>query len=170
MKRRESFLLHSSAVVLFVLAALNLLTASGSGVALDWRDPILQVNPPLGLTSRWVLVLCGCVELLVSAFLLAGKGRWTKLVLLVWLATCLMVYRMGLRQMEASYLGDAPGNYIDWFTLSPRTVGVVAQSLTALMLAGSVGFLLSDWWRSRKKNAAKDAKAAVTGSATQPAG
>ncbi len=163
MNRTRSYFTDSAAVILFFMAALNFLGAIGPADALNWPDPLVQ------LSNRWILVICGGFELFVSAILLAGKNSWIKLGLLAWLATILLVYRLILWRAGSSNFGDCLGNYIEWFLISPRTMGMVAKGLIGLMLAGSYAFLVLNWLRGRKsRRAGKSAKTPAARLAAQP--
>ena len=149
MNRAQTYFLDLAAVIFFVLAAFNLLGFVGSADALNWPDPLFQLG------NRWVLVICGGLELLVSAVLLTGKSQWLKLGLLAWLTTNLLVYRIGLWLGGASNFGDCLGNYIDWFLISPRTMGMVTNGLLGFMLTGSYAFLAFNWKREKKRGSSQ---------------
>ena len=150
MNRKRSFLLNSAAVVLFIMAVFNFLGAACLTSAQNWPDPVFQLNTTWSLSNRWVLVISGGLELFVSAFLLIGNSSRMKLGWLAWLATNLIVYRIGLWSVGASNFGDCLGNYIEWFLISPRTIGIIANLLIGFMASGSYAFLVLDWLRGRK--------------------
>jgi hypothetical protein len=163
MNRSQSYFLNSAAVILFCIAAFNLFGAVGSGPALNWPDPLLQLD------NRRVLVIWGGLELLVSGVLLAGKSKWVKLALLVWLMTNILVYRVSLWAVGKSNFGDCLGNYVEWFTISPRTMSVVTKGLLSFVLAGSYAFLFLNWLRERKRKARIFVKAAAPAVSAQSA-
>jgi len=149
MKRAQSYFLDSAAVILFILASLNFCGAVGSSPTLNWPDALLP------LSNRLTLVLFGSAELAVSAVLLAGKSKWVKLGWLAWLMTNWFVYRIGLWSDDASNFGDCLGNYVEWFTISPKTMSIVIEVLLGFMLAGSYFFLAVNWPRGQRGKSAK---------------
>jgi hypothetical protein len=163
MNRTQSYFMGAAAVILFILAALNFCGAAGTSPALNWPDALLP------LSNRWVLVLCGGAEIGVSAVLLAGKSKWVKFGWLAWLTTNLLVYRIGLWSVGASNFGDYLGNYIEWFTISPRTMSLVTEILIGFMFIGGYAFLVINWLRERKRRLRKSVKTATPGIAVQPA-
>jgi hypothetical protein len=148
-RRMQSYFFEATAVLLFCAAVLNLLSAAGSAPVLNEPDALLQLNDKLALSNRWVLALKAAFELLVSGILLTGKKPRPKLVWMAWLATQLLVYRAGIRWLNAANFSDCVGNLIDWFTISPRQLGALSTVFLALMCLSSYGLLLLSWFEGR---------------------
>jgi hypothetical protein len=150
MNRIQSHFVNAVAVLLFCAAAINLLSASSSVPVLNQPDVLLQLNDRLALNSRLVLILKGILELSFSGYLLAGKESWHKLLWVAWLATNLLIYRIGSWWSGAPVFSDCAGNLIDWFTVSPRWLGALSNILLTLMFVGSSGLLLIGWLKELK--------------------
>ncbi|MGH7237907.1 MAG: hypothetical protein ACREGF_05210 [Candidatus Saccharimonadales bacterium] len=160
MNRLQSFFLDATAIVLFVLAALNFCGAASLSPPLTWPDPFLP------LSNRWTLVLFGGAELAMSAVLLAGKSKGTKLALLAWLMTNFAVYRIGLWSNGEADFSDCLGNYVDWLTVRPKTMSYVTGALFGIMFFGSYIFLIANWISERRKKSAKSSTPVIN---AQPA-
>ncbi len=132
------YYIYLAAVALFFMAMVELSGAISAAQMLDKPDPLLP------LSNRLVLLLVGVVELLLSAYLLLGKYGWAKPGLTAWLATDLLVYRLGLWRAGAPNFGDCVGNFNGWLSISPRVLHVIMVAALGFLIIGSYTFLIMD--------------------------
>lgn len=130
--------------MLFFMAMVELSGAIGTARILDQPDPLLP------LSNRLVFVLVGVLELLLSAYLLMGQYGWAKPGLTAWLATNLLVYRLGVWWAGAPNFGDCVGNFNEWLPVSPRTLHVIVVAALEFLIIGSYTFLILDWFGGPK--------------------
>jgi hypothetical protein len=142
--------------MLFLIALVNLIAARSPVTMLDQPDLILQ------LSSRRVLVIWAALDLVISAWLLAGRELPFKMWLIGFLTTILVVYQTGLSCMGAPNFSECLGNLYDWFTVSPRMLGAVMWLILGYALIGSYAFMILNWRVSRNSRR----KAAALGTPT----
>jgi hypothetical protein len=144
-RKARDYFVFSVAVILFVTAATKIFSATGSAEALGHPDPFIP------LPNRLVFYLVGGIELFVSGFLLVKhENQRTKLLLIAWLSTNCLVYRIGLWWMGAPNFCDCLGSLNEKLFISPRTLNYVMLVVLAWMIAGSYLLLISDWLSCRK--------------------
>jgi hypothetical protein len=143
-RKIQLYFLDSVAVILFLVAIVNLIAASSPVPILDQLDLILP------LSSRWVLRVWAALDLSVSAWLLTGRDPQIKLWLIAWLTTNLLIYQIGLWRMAAPNFSDCLGNLYDWFVISPQMLGVIMKLFLGFSLIGSYALLILNWQASRK--------------------
>jgi len=143
-RKIENYFIWLAAVLLFIMAAAELSSAFNNEQFLDQPDPFLFIS------SRYILILTGFIELLLSAFLLMAKNRSLKLGLLAWFATNLLVYRIGLQWQGAPNYSDCLGNFNDWLPIPPRILHVIMVGILIFWLTGSYGCLIFNWLTNRK--------------------
>lgn len=142
--KNQARFIYSVAVILFVMAACELFTATGIPPLLNQCDPIL------GLPLRQVFYLMAGVELVLSAYLLAGQNAKLKLTLIAWLILNLFVYQAGLRWNGAPNYLSCLGNLNANFPISPRVLIWILRPLLGYCFLGSCVFLIWDWLYDRK--------------------
>ena len=150
MAKTQSIFIFVAAVMLFCLAALDVLCGFGSAPVLKQPDTLLQLNEHWALSGREVLFLKALSELTVSALLLAGKSLGMKLGWLAWLTTNLAIYRAALWQADVANLGDYLGNCLEWFLIQPRTMAIASEVLIAFLLVGSYGLMIANCVKGRR--------------------
>lgn len=155
-RRVEEYFLYSAAVILFFTAMVELSGAIGAAQILDEPDPLLL------LSNRLVLALVGVLELLLSAYLLLGQYGWAKPGLTAWLATNLLVYRLGVWRAGAPNFSDCVGNFNEWLPVSPRILHVIMVAALGFLIIGSYTFLIMNWSSNRKSVKKKPLMTGVT--------
>jgi|SRR6185437_5996548 len=141
---QESFV-FSAAVILFIAAAAKFATAFGDVSMLDKLDPLLF------LSNRNVLKLVGGTELALSAFLLLSKNSHLKLILIAWLATTFLAYRIGLQWSAAPYFCNCLGNWNEKLFVSSRLLNWLSLTFLGWLLGGSYLLLLKNLIKNHKK-------------------
>jgi len=105
-------------VVLAVTGLAKLWSVSAPGKMLLVADPIT------GLAFGRLLLLVGLAELALAAVCVFGRSPRLKLVLIAWLATNFVVYRLGLWWMGWKKPCGCLGNLTDALHLSPQTAAL----------------------------------------------
>jgi hypothetical protein len=146
MKRRAFAV--SSGVILALTALAKAWTVAAGG-------KILLVAEPLsGLPFKHVFPLVAAVELAIAVVCLFTKAHRLATMLVAWMATNFLVYRVGLWWMGWRKPCGCLGNLTDALHISPQTADHLIKLLLAYLLVGSYGLLI--WqWRQRRKTAPK---------------
>jgi hypothetical protein len=143
-RKIEAVFFWAAAVILFLTAAAELSSTVNDAQFLNQSDPLLFIS------SRRVLALTGVFELLISGFLLMGQNKWLKLGLAAWLATDLLVYRIGLQWTDAPNYSDCLGNFNDWLPIPPRILHMIMVLILGFLIVGSYALLILGWLNNRK--------------------
>ncbi len=142
-KAIHKYFLHPAAVLLFVLAAADLYAVAGTGAVeaflMDQRDSLVS------LTYRQILSAAGALELLLSAYLLAGKNAPVKLLFTAWLSTCLFAWRLGFRLTGEVNINDVLGDLPSRFWIPGNLYGNVILALFGVMALGGYAILVLLW-------------------------
>lgn len=83
----------------FVPSAVVVLTVSGT--AKVWStfghvELLMVADPIAGITLRWLLLAVGVLELVIAGVCLFSRNKRLATLLVAWLATNFLVYRLGL--------------------------------------------------------------------------
>jgi|SRR5690242_11103621 len=135
-------------VGLFVFGALIWWVTSSAGLVLSGTDELLFIS------SRTVLHLVTMGSLALSAFLLAGSGKWTglKLSCLTWFSCNLLVYEMGsLWSHNANFL-NCLGNLNSQIPIAPATLAMAWLIVFPGLFLASVSLLILEWIVEREKS------------------
>jgi hypothetical protein len=135
--------IRSVGSVLFTAALAILLSVHAASRVLERPDPFIS------LPWRDVFYLVAGLELLSSVFLLVGSCRPWKLVLTIWIASTLLVYRFGLWSSGGANLFSYIGN-LNRIAIAPKTLDGLFWGMVSYMILGSCGFLTLDWRAIRK--------------------
>jgi len=134
-----NWFIRGAVVILAVTGLAKLWSVSAPGKMLLVADPIT------GLAFGRLLLLVGLAELALAAVCVFGRSPRLKLVLIAWLATNFVVYRLGLWWMGWKKPCGCLGNLTDALHLSPQSVELIIKILLAYLLAGSYALLLWQW-------------------------
>jgi hypothetical protein len=108
------------------------------------------IDPVLGLRFGDLLIAVGVLELLIATFCFCSKSSYLAPVLVAWLATNILVYRLGLWVMGWHRPCSCLGTLTDAIHLPPQLADNVMKGVLAYLLIGSYGSLF--WlWRHRKR-------------------
>jgi hypothetical protein len=125
----------SAIVVLTLTSVAKLLSATGDAVILDLPDPLF------GLPRGQVLLVVACLELMVVGGLLSRMAARRKHLLLLWLSTSFLLYRIAIYSIAPGKPCACLGSLTEVLPFSEATVNGFLSCLVIYLLAGSA-FLL----------------------------
>jgi hypothetical protein len=125
-----------------------------AGIAKIWTAAnglkfMRAVDPIFGVEFGHLFLSVGLLELVVAGVCLLGKREKLATVLVAWLATNFLVYRLGLWWMDWKRPCGCLGNLTDALRISPQTADNISKVLLAYLLVGSYGLLLRQWRQQR---------------------
>jgi hypothetical protein len=139
----ERLFMVSAAMLLFVTGMAKTISIFGSSKLLTAPDPI--TNMPFG----YLMLTVGLLEIGIGAACwLKKSGKWP-LVLVAWLATNFLVYRVGLWWIGWQQPCGCLGSLTDALKLSPEAADSMMKAVLAYLLVGSYALLIRDWRRAR---------------------
>ena len=130
-----------------------------TGIAKIWsglgQARILIVPDPLiGIEFGHLLSLVGMAEVAVALACFFSKRQLLPIVLVAWLSTCFVLYRLNLLWIGWQRPCSCLGNLTDALNISPQKADTAMKIILAYLLIGSYATLF--WlWRQRKKSASK---------------
>jgi hypothetical protein len=135
------FFVLSVGVALALTGLAKIYAAFGSARLLEIEDPIL------GVSYRHLMFVIGLLEIGLSCLCLFTKIQYISIVMVAWVATNFLLYRICLWFID--WRGACPclGSLTDALHISSHTVDIFAKLLLAYMLAGSY---LACWYLWRK--------------------
>lgn len=156
----------SAGLLLLALGLAHLLGNQG-------RELVQPPDPVLVVSSRYLFWGLGGVELIVALVCLWARSPQLPAVLVAWLTSNLLVYRValfwfGVYDVKAYY--DTMANA---FGVSVRTMDVLMTLAVAYLLVGSCVALLRLWWHGKRgagAGLAADEAADVSGQRARPSG
>ena len=80
-----------AAIILIITGGAKIWSALGSAKVLIVSDPLV------GMEFRYLLLLVGIIELLVAFICLLSRRDLLRTLLVVWLSTNFLIYRLGLQ-------------------------------------------------------------------------
>ena len=144
MKKVETYFAYSVAVIIFIAALTILLAAFGDNGALNQPDPLLF------LKNRIIFFLAATLDIVLSAFLLAGKNNWLKLILVAWAATNFLAYQLGIWWTHGPNVYSCLGNLTSALPVHPRTLNGIIFVLLGYFLLGAYVLLVLNWINNRR--------------------
>ena len=150
----------SAGACLLAAALMLFLGNLGSTGLAQPQDPVLMIS------TRTLFWIAGAIALGVAWVCLLGKRVWSKLTLILWLATNLCVYQICFLQ-RGNYrgLGACLGSLADTFGISSNTAWLIVTTVFFYLLIGSLMTIL--WlWREDSKGYLKTACAHCGGHIT----
>jgi hypothetical protein len=136
----------------FVLTAGAILPLTG--VAKMWSafsgtKLLLVADPILGIQIRHLMLAVGIAELVIAAVCLLSKTSRLAMVLVAWLATNFLVYRVGLWWIGWKKPCGCLGNLTDALHISPQTADSIMKGLLVYLLLPSYALLIRQWRLSK---------------------
>jgi len=133
----------SAGMILGLTGLAKLWTSFGDVKLLMVADPIT------GLSFRYMMLLAAVAELAIAAVCLVTKANRLATVLVAWMATNFLVYRLGLWWIGWKKPCGCLGNLTDTLGITPQTADHIIKVLLAYLLVGSYGLLIWRWRRGR---------------------
>jgi hypothetical protein len=138
------FFLLSAGVMLAITGFGKIMAQFGTVVALTVVDPIF------GIQFKYLLLAVGMAELAVAAVCFFSKANRLGAILVVWLATSFVVYRLGLWWIGWHKPCSCMGSLTDTLHISPVVADNIMKVVLAYLLIGSYVTLF--WlWRQHGK-------------------
>lgn len=135
---------HSVAGLLLFVALAKFFSAFGSARILEYSDPLL------GFKNRQVLVFVGFVECFILGYVLLGSSLRSKCLLLLWLSSSFVLYRLGIWLMLSVKPCPCLGTLTERLAVKPSTIDSVLKLIIAYIFIGSACCLISDWLRGKQ--------------------
>jgi hypothetical protein len=133
-----------SGLLLVVAAAAKIVSSFGITKAL------LTVDPVFGLSFSSLFRFVGSIELSLALICLFGRDILRmQLIFIGWLASALVIYRVGLQW--GGYTTPCPclGTLTDVLHISSQLADNIMKGVLAYLLIGSYGILLWQWKQGR---------------------
>jgi len=132
-------------VLIGVAAVGKVASALGNAHVLQYLDPIF------GITFRQVFLLVGTLELGIAAICFFGRRLAFQAVVVAWLATAFLTYRLGLLWVGYKKPCSCLGNLTDALNISPQTADTVMKIILGYLLIFSYATLLFLWLQSKRQ-------------------
>jgi hypothetical protein len=139
-------LVQTAALLLMLTAAAKILAASSEAGILGQADPLFGL-----LSMRQSMLLAAALEITVVVHVLRTPDILRKAVLLLWIGSVFLVYRIGLWWVGFEGSCRCLGNLGDVFGISAETADWIAKGILGYLLVGSAAILL--WHLSRRGHA-----------------
>jgi hypothetical protein len=143
MSKLPRYFILTSGITLGVTAIAKLISVFGTQILL------LQPDPVIGLSFRHLLLLAGVVELVIACLCLFTNKLKLNTLLIAWVSTCFLLYRIGLSWINASGPCHCLGNLTDALHISPQTADIIMKVVLTYLFIGSYGLLFWQWRRRR---------------------
>jgi len=138
------FFFWSAGFLLLITAAGKLVSAAGHAHILENEDPLLSIS------FRRVFETVGLFEVVIALFCFFGKRPILKAVLVAWLATNFLVYRLGLLWIGYHKPCSCMGNLTDALHIPPEIAGIAMKIILFYLLLGSYATWFWLWRRDGK--------------------
>ena len=128
---------------------------ASTGIAKVWSThgsvKLLAVADPIfGIPFRWLLLAVGVLELVIAGVCFFSRNKRLATLLVAWLATNFVVYRLGLLWVGYHKPCGCLGNITDALHISPQTADSAIRIVLGYLLVGSYATLFWLWRQSRK--------------------
>jgi hypothetical protein len=130
-----------TAIILIITGAGKVWTAFGNAKLLTVADPIV------GIEFKHLMLMAGVAELAIAALCLFAEAHRLATMLVAWMATNFLVYRIGLWWMGWHRPCSCLGNLTDALHISPTLADNIMKIVLAYLLIGSYGLLIWEWTR-----------------------
>jgi len=148
-KRLIRWFLFSAALLLLATGSAKLISAAGNAGILRAWDPIFSIQ------FRYLFGILGAVELGVAFFCLFSKQSGLRALLMAWLATSFVGYRLGLIWIGYHRPCNCLGNLTDALHISPQTADTGMKIVLGYLLIGSYATLFWLLKQNRQANSGK---------------
>jgi hypothetical protein len=152
MSKLHRYFILTAGVILGITAIAKIISVFGTQMML------LQSDPLIGISFRHLLLLAGLVELVIACLCLFTNKRKLNTILIAWISTSFLVYRVGLWQMNWQRPCHCLGNLSDALHISPETADTAMKIILGYLLLGSYATLFWLWLQNRKTSLSKSSK------------
>jgi hypothetical protein len=136
------------------------------GSALEGPRIMTSTDPVFGLQLGHLMLAVGILELLVAGICMLKKSGMLRVVLIAWLATNLIMYRLTLWWMNTTPPCGCLGNLTDALHIPPQAADTAMKTILAYLLIGSYATLFWLWKEKRKASFVSPSSEKATGSAS----
>lgn len=136
--------LFSAGILLIITAIAKFVAATGHAQILHNTDPVL------GISFRNLFWSVGIIEFFVGFISLWGGSASFRVGSVAWLASCFLVYRVGLLLMGYHRPCPCLGNLTDSLHIPAQTADVLMRILLGYLLFGSYASIFSLLLRRRQ--------------------
>jgi len=137
--------IYTSSVMLFLTALAKLISSFGDVAILQEVDSVLLVS------YRTEFIVVAVIEFVVVLCCFISKSSCFKLVLIAWLATCFIVYRLGLLWVGSESYCPCLGNLTDTIGISTKFADIAMKVLLFYLFVGSYTLLTCLWLDKRSQ-------------------
>ena len=125
--------------MLFLTALAKLISSFGDVAILQEVDSVLLVS------YRTEFIVVAVIEFIVVLYCFISKSSCFKLLLIAWLATCFIVYRLGLLWVGSESYCPCLGSLTDIIGVSPKVADIAMKVLLFYLFVGSYTLLKCLW-------------------------
>lgn len=138
--------LIAAGIILLVTGIAKLLTLTGDTTLLQVQDPFL------GVEFRILIFLVGMAELVISALCLLTEKQRLNILLIAWIASGFLAYRIGIMASDWQRPCGCLGNLTDVLNISPKIADLTSMGMLGFLLIGSYSILYSNRFIAQKKS------------------
>jgi len=136
----------------FILSAGAILAITGIAkvwTALAGTKVLAVVDPIVGIQFRHLMIGTGAMELAVALLCLFSKRTGLAGLLVGWLSTTFLVYRLGLWWLDLKAPCSCLGSLTGALHIQPHTADNIMKIVLAYLLIGSYGLIFWHWRQKR---------------------
>lgn len=138
----ENIFFRIAAALLMVTAMAKLYSAGGSARVLQVQDQFIHLG------YRPVMIVVALIEIVVATFLLRSRSDLWRSLVLLWLSSNFMGYRLG-SYLLGVHLCPCLGHLTDRLPLPPGLADIALTVLVLWWFAGSAGCVWRLWGSER---------------------
>ena len=142
----QTAFLRTAGLILALTGVAKVFSAFGNAALLRVLDPVLAVP------FRHLMLGVGLAELVIAGVCFFGRRPQLATMLVAWLASSFVVYRLGLGWLDWSLPCGCLGQMADRLPLSPETQDRILKGLLAFLFVGSYALLLAPGALTRNRS------------------
>jgi len=142
--RLSRIAIRVSGCMLILTGVVKLLSAAGNSAIVKTLDPIF------GVPFEKIFLFVGLVELIVGTVCLFGKNVTIQVFLLVWLSTCILIYRLSLYWIGWVKPCSCLGNLTGSLHISSKAADTIMKVILMYLLIGSYAMLFLLWRQGKR--------------------
>ena len=152
--------IYAASGILAITGAAKIWSAFGHVRLLDFEDPIT------GVPFRYLMGIVGLMELTIACVCLFSGRMRLSMVLVAWLTTSFLIYRLGLWWVGWESPCHCLGNLTDALHIPPKIADTAMKIVLAYLLISSYASLFWLWRQKRKAALVAPTREKTTGSAS----